>query len=179
MIGQSASQDDCKAIPDQVRSIQAAVSYMQREVRDLIARLRPTRAAELGLEAALGDLVDFWKGRQPDVEFVSKLDGADDLVPEELRDVIYRVVQESVSNALRHAETKQLSVSVLATAEVVTVTVANRGNAKDSPSETPGLGLASMRERVQAAGGALRIDRADEGWTVKAEFTQAEKQAVA
>jgi two-component system sensor histidine kinase UhpB len=179
MIGQCASQGDTKAIPDQVRSIQAAVSYMQREVRDLIARLRPTRAAELGLEAAVGDLIDFWRGRQPDVDFVSKLDAADDLVPEALRDVIYRIVQESVANGLRHADTKQLSVSVLATAEAVTVTVANRGNAKVSVSETPGLGLASMRERVQAAGGALRIDRAEEGWTVEAEFAQPDKRAVA
>jgi len=176
IIGQSASEGDTKAISDQVRSIQAAVSYMQREVRDLIARLRPTRAAELGLEAAVGDLVDFWKGRQPDVEFVSKLDGADDLVPDALRDVIYRVVQESVANALRHADTRQLSVSVLANAEAVTVTVANRGNAKASASETPGLGLASMRERVHAAGGSLRIDRADEGWTVEAEFGKGEKK---
>jgi signal transduction histidine kinase len=86
---------------------------MQRQVRDLIARLRPTRVAELGLEAAISDLVDFCQTRQPNVEVVSELDGADILVPEFLRDVIYRVVQKSVANALRHAETKQLSIAVV------------------------------------------------------------------
>lgn len=179
MIGQSASHGDTKAIPDQVRSIQAAVSYMQREVRDLIARLRPTRAAELGLEAAIGDLVTFWQGRQPDVEFILNLDDADRHVPEELRDVIYRVVQESLANALRHADTKQLSISVLGTAQSVTAVVANRGKPNASISETPGLGLASMRERVHAAGGSLHIDRADEGWTVTAEFGKADQEVVA
>ncbi|HVU31636.1 MAG TPA: histidine kinase [Sphingomicrobium sp.] len=179
MIGQSARNGETSAILDQVRSIQSAVSHMQREVRELIARLRPTRAAELGLEAAVGDLVNFWKGRQPDVQFVSNLEGADNLVPEPLRDVIYRVIQESVANALRHAETRQLSVSVDATAEVVRVTVSNRGSVKVSASGTPGLGLASMRERVQRAGGSLRIERSDEGWTVNAEFRQAETRAIA
>ena len=94
MIGRCASQGETEPILDQVRSIQSAVSYMQRQVRDLIARLRPTRAAELGLQAAIGDLVTFWQARQPDVEFVSELEGADVYVPEPLRDVIYRVVQE-------------------------------------------------------------------------------------
>lgn len=179
MIGQSASQGDTKAIPDQVRSIQSAVSYMQREVRDLIARLRPTRAAELGLEAAIGDLVAFWQGRQPDVKFVSKLEGADGYVPEDLRDVIYRVVQESMANALRHAETDMLSITAFSTPKAITVSVANRGALKAPISETPGLGLASMRERVQAARGSLRIDRVDEGWTVTAEFAKADEEVVA
>ena len=167
MIGQMHKQGETQAIPDQVRSIQSAVSYMQRQVRELIARLRPTRAAELGLEAAIGDLVTFWQARQPEVEFVSELDGADTYVPEPLRDVIYRVVQEFVANALRHAQTTRLSIAVTRTSD--------RGYCHRSeprrvrnrrPTDLPGLGLVSMRERVQAAGGSLayrpsepRLDR--------------------
>lgn len=177
MIGRAIGTGETGPIQDQVRSIQSAVSYMQRQVRDLIARLRPTRAAELGLEAAIGDLVIFWQARQPDVEFKSDLDGADAQVPEGLRDVIYRVVQESVANALRHADTKQLSIAVASTGEGVVASVANRGEARPTSSEHPGLGLASMRERVQAAGGALNIDRASHGWTVVARFGTSKEQA--
>ena len=176
MIGQFVNSGETRLIPDQVRSIQAAVSYMQRQVRDLIARLRPTRAAELGLEAAISDLVGFWQIRQPDVEFVSELDGADSYVPELLRDVIYRVVQESVANALRHAETKQLSIAVVRTSEGIAVRVANLGALKQATPELPGLGLASMRERVHAAGGLLHVERGSQGWTVAARFGPAEKQ---
>lgn len=179
MIGRSLDQGDTKPIPDQVRSIQSAVSYMQRQVRDLIARLRPTRAAELGLEAAIGDLVTFWQGRQPDVEFVSELDGAETDIPEPLRDVIYRVVQETVANALKHAETEQVAIKVARTKGAVTVSVANRGAAKAQPPEVAGLGLASMRERVQAAGGHFSIDRSSRGWTVAARFEDACRQMVA
>ena len=179
MIARSARQGDTKTIPEQVRSIQTAISHVQRQVRELIARLRPTRAAELGLEAAVADLVTFWQARQPNLEFVTELDGADSAVPESLRDVIYRVVQESVANALRHAETKELSIVMTRAGESVAITVGNRGAPKQAKSDLPGLGLASMRERVHAAGGELRIGRANEGWNITAKFNTALENAPA
>ena len=179
MIRRHMSQGETKPVLDQVHSIQSAVSYMQRQVRDLISRLRPTRAAELGLEAAIGDLVGFWQGRQPDIEFVSVLDEADTYVSEPLRDVIYRVVQESVANALKHAETKQVAIEVSRTSKGIAVLVANRGTAKPAAAELPGLGLATMRERVHAAGGQLSIDRGSRGWTVVARFGPAVEKMVA
>jgi two-component system sensor histidine kinase UhpB len=179
MIGQGLNDGHPDLVRDQVRSIQAAVSYMQRQVRDLIARLRPTRAAELGLEAAIGDLVSFWQKRQPEVEFATELDGAGRHVPEPLRDVIYRVVQESVANALRHAETKRLSIAVVCASDGIALTIKNRGPPRTAASELPGLGLVSMRERVHAAGGTLCIDRSYAGWTVSAKFGRSAKQMVA
>jgi signal transduction histidine kinase len=100
-------------------------------------------------------------------------------VPELLRDVIYRVVQESIANALRHAETTQLSIKIARTDNEITVSVTNRGTPKPTTTALPGLGLASMRERVHAAGGQLTIDRASEGWTVNARFRAAAEQMVA
>jgi two-component system sensor histidine kinase UhpB len=179
MIARSAGKGETQTIPDQVRSIQNAISHMQRQVRELIARLRPTRVAELGLEAAIADLVTFWQARQPDLQFLTELDGADSEVPEPLRDVIYRVVQESVANALRHAETKRLSIVVTRASKSVAVAVENRGASKRATSELPGLGLASMRERVHAAGGELSIDRASGGWTIVARFDISAEQMVA
>jgi two-component system sensor histidine kinase UhpB len=175
MIERCLNEGDTQPILDQVHSIKSAVNYMQRQVRDLIARLRPTRAAELGLEAAINDLVVFWQGRQPEVEFLIEVDRADTHVPEPLRDVIYRVVQESVANAVRHAETTQLSIKVGGTAGDIVVSVTNRGTPKPAATEQAGLGLASMRERVQAVGGQLTIDRTDQGWTVMARFRAVEQ----
>jgi two-component system sensor histidine kinase UhpB len=179
MIGRAAAKGDTATIPDQLRSIQSAISHVQRQVRDLIARLRPTRAAELGLQAAIADLVAFWQARQPDLQFVTKLEDAGANVPEPLRDVIYRVVQESVANALRHAETRQLSIAVAVTDERIAVIVGNRGAARPARSELPGLGLVSMRERVHAAGGELHIERGNEGWTIAAQFERALEPMVA
>lgn len=170
MISRSLASANVRAVPEQVRSIQSAVSFMQRQVRELIGRLRPTRAAELGLEAAIGDLVTFWQSRQPQVTFTTDLAGADDFTSEPLHDVIYRVVQEAVANALRHADTTELLIAVRAGGTGVIVEVANRGVGKDRPQDLPGLGLISMRERVHAAGGILQIERGDRGWTITVRF---------
>ena len=179
LIGRSFASGNAHQIPDQVRSIQSAVSYMQRQVRELIARLRPTRAAELGLEAAIGDLIAFWQARQPEVEFVADLNRADADVPEPLRDVIYRLVQEAVANALRHADTDRVAIAVRTSNQEVVASVANHGATKPAKGEIPGLGLASMRERVQTAGGTLSINRGDNGWKITARFEQAAKRLVA
>lgn len=170
MIGRSVAEGRIHVIPEQVRAIQSAVSYMQCEVRDLIARLRPTRAAELGLEAALGDLVTFWQARQPRVTFATELDSVDRFVPEPLRDVIYRVVQEAVANALRHAETTRVVIAVTPAVGGAAVKVVNRGTPRAEQQEAPGLGLISMRERVHEAGGVLRVQQTGEGWTIMARF---------
>jgi two-component system sensor histidine kinase UhpB len=180
MIGQCLKEGKPDLVREQLRSIQSAVSYMQRQVRDLIARLRPTRAAELGLEAAIGDLVSFWHKRQPDVEFVAELAGADAYVPERLRDAIYRIIQESVANALRHAETRQLSIAIAQASDAIAVTVTNRGPSKAAAApQVPGLGLVSMRERVHEAGGSLHINRNQQCWTVAAKFAPVQAQMVA
>jgi two-component system, NarL family, sensor histidine kinase UhpB len=178
MIGRGLD-GDTRLVREHLRSIHTAVSYMQRQVRDLIARLRPTRAAELGLEAAFGDLVAFWQSRQPEVVFTTAVEGADSFVPEPLRDVIYRVVQESVANALRHAETRELLIGVFSRGGGVAVKVANVGAARQAVQGTPGLGLFSMRERVHAAGGVLQIERAPQGWTVSARFGLLTEEAAA
>lgn len=170
MIGQCVSRGEMAPVQSHLQSIQSAVSYVQRQVRDLIASLRPTRAAELGLEAAVEDLIRFWQTRQPEVRFEAAVEHADLEVPEPLRDVVYRVVQEAVANALRHADTKQLSIHVATKRAAIVAGVTNRGQPKSVISKHPGLGLMSMRERVHAAGGELNIDRGDEGWTVLATF---------
>jgi signal transduction histidine kinase len=100
-------------------------------------------------------------------------------VPEPLRDVIYRVVQESVANALRHAETKRISIAVVSASDGITVGIINRGSSRAAAAGVTGLGLVSMRERVHAAGGSLCIDRASEGWTVSAKFGRSTEQMVA
>lgn len=172
MIDRSLRQNTVPLISEHVRSIQNAVSHTQREVRDLISRLRPTRAAELGFEAALRDLIAFWQARQPQVAFVAELLGADAFVAEPIGDVIHRLVQEGVANALKHADTTRLTIRVRPIDDDVEVLVANEGTTRKLAATTPGLGLISMRERVQAAGGSLRIEQGSEGWLILARFTQ-------
>jgi signal transduction histidine kinase len=73
---------------------------------------------------------------------------------------VYRVVQEAVNNAVKHAGAEDVSVSVTEADGVVTVRVRDEGHGFD-PAERPGgYGLIGMRERVESLGGALVIESA-------------------
>lgn len=157
-------------IPDQVRSIQAGVGHMQRLVREILTRLRPTRATEFGLNAALADLISFWQSRSPNVVFDMSLLQDEAILTETQKDTVYRVVQEGVNNAIRHAQPDQITVSVQIEAYQLLIEVGDDGEQRPTRAGT-GLGLIGMRERVRASGGILSIDRRDKregGWRIQA-----------
>ncbi len=82
--------------------IQAAIGHMQRLVRDILGRLRPTQLVELGLAGGDRDLIAFWRARRPEIAFETALAARRGRLPEPCRRPLYRLVQESLSNAVRH-----------------------------------------------------------------------------
>jgi two-component system sensor histidine kinase UhpB len=155
------------AIATHVRSIHEAVARMQRHVRVILGRLRPIQA--IGLQAAIERLANFWGSRRPDIGFDIAVAVEEDRVGNELRETIYRVVQESMSNAIRHGRPTRVSIVVDhephddgVRVEVsddgvgMTASVAvGRGSAR--------LGLVGMRERVMAMAGSLTITPGRDG----------------
>jgi two-component system sensor histidine kinase UhpB len=156
---------------ERVRAIQASASHMQRQVRDLLSRLRSPLAAELGLGAALEELIEFWRQRRPDVAFRLEARDAEEGVPEEVRTAAFRLVQEAVSNAIRHAGPSLVEVRLRIGADgELMVAVGDDGGAPASGPVRGGLGLIGMRERVDALGGALSYGprAGGPGWLVEA-----------
>jgi two-component system sensor histidine kinase UhpB len=86
------------AIAAHAQSIHEAVARMQRHVRVILGRLRPVQT--IGLQAAIERLVAFWHGRRPDISFEVAIVAEEDGLGSDVRETIYRVVQESVSNAM-------------------------------------------------------------------------------
>ena len=78
----------------------------------------------------------------------------------------YRIVQEALTNATRHAPGQPVVVQVAPTRDGTTVTVHNDGPAVPAP--TPGAGLLGMRERAESLGGHLTAGPTDGGWLVEA-----------
>ena len=158
MIAQLCDSGRHAAIPERVREIQGAVQYMQRQVRDLLGRLRPTQVTEFGLNAAIEDLVRFWATRQPDIAFDLTL--PEDEIPEATAEVAYRIVQEAVNNAVRHGKPGAIRILVASNGDgTLSVSVDDDGSpaASTDPAAATGsgLGLIGMRERVEAGGGSL------------------------
>jgi two-component system sensor histidine kinase UhpB len=169
LIGEGRTEEALR----QVESIQEAVGHTQRLVRDILARLRPTELIELGLKAAIDELVAFWSARQPGIAFCVDVPD-DEALPlaDDVRETVYRVIQEALNNAVRHGRPGRIEITVSrADAGDIVARVSDDGAPSGKP-EGVGFGLRGMRERVAAAKGRLTIDRgADRGWTVAARLT--------
>jgi two-component system sensor histidine kinase UhpB len=147
-------------------SVRESVIHIQRHVRNILRQLRPVTQLEFGLEAAVGDLIAFWTRRNPEILFERnvRLQSALERRHEE---AAYRIVQEAVSNAVRHASPKRVRVDIQSSAGQLTVMVQDDGGgAKDGAEDGLGVdrislghaGIAGMRERVLALKGRLDID---------------------
>jgi len=140
-----------------------------RAIRDLAMGLRPSMLDDLGLEAALE-----WQGREfsrhTGVPAIVQVNSALDELSESQRTCIYRVVQEALTNCARHANARNVLVSVCNEKNGVVVVVQDDG-VGFSPSLRGGLGLLGIQERVQALDGKLHISSAvGKGTTVKVEI---------
>lgn len=141
------------------------------EMRRLIADLRPAALDELGVGAALASLIDRITGAW-EIEVDLQVDlpdrPADRLVPE-LEDTIYRLVQESLNNAVRHGEAGRAIIEVIEQDGEISVRVTDDGSGFD-PNRPGGrgLGLVGMRERVGLSGGRVDIRSGPAGTTVNA-----------
>jgi two-component system sensor histidine kinase UhpB len=164
LIGEGDSGEALRPID----AIQQSVAHMQRLVRDILGRLRPSELIDLGLASAIGELVKFWRARHPGIAFEVRVAEDESLaLTEEARETLYRVVQEALANAVRHGRPARIDIQVrrLSGTEVAAV-IADDGTLTGA-AEGSGFGLIGMRERVAAAGGTLTIERGA-GWRVTA-----------
>ncbi len=156
-IEQAAAAGKHAAIPEHALAIREAVGHMQHHVRAMLKRLRLASPVEIGLAPALGNLVAFWKAHRPAVAFALEVAADEDTLDEATKAVIYRVVQEGLSNAVRHGQPGRIEVAVTPGENGgVIVRVSDDGIGMADVNE-PGFGLAGMRERAVALGGTLHV----------------------
>ncbi len=161
-----AGGDRSDDIPTHVSAIHDAVGRMQRHVRVILERLRPLRA--IGLATAIERLAAFWRSRRPDIGFAVTVAVEEDRIGDDLKETIYRIVQEAVSNAIQHGRPTRVEIAVAhAAADEIKVEViddgigmAAAGMSQRDPSQ---LGLVGMRERVMAMAGSLSINPGSDG----------------
>lgn len=129
--------------------------HLYAVVRDLIRELRPVALDELGLQAALEHYLDHCRQRLPGVDLVAQFEGDVDTLTEPLSLAIYRVIQEGVTNASRHANARHITVRVVrdTASPAVTVSVTDDGCGMDPDKPHAGLGLIGMRERIEMLNG--------------------------
>lgn len=157
-ITRHAEEGHVSRIPEHVRSIVDAVAHMQKRVRRMLSRLRSFEVEEASLAEAVGHLKQFWERRHPEIGFRVAIAPDCESFGDPVDQTIYHIVQECLSNAVRHGQPKTVVVSI-ARAEPddeVVIGIADDGRGMSEPRNL-GFGLVGMRERVEARGGRLTI----------------------
>jgi len=161
------TEEDMRAAATQLREL--VVATLQ-DVRRLAVELRPRALDDFGLVPALERLIGgFVESTGIDVQLEPQL--GDERLPGEVETTLYRLVQEALTNIVKHAAAKTVSILLVRRDGLVTAVIEDDGRGF-SPADTraDALGLAGMVERVSLLGGRLRVETAiGAGTTLAAE----------
>lgn len=148
------------------------VSTTYNIARQIIQRLRPEVIDALGLRGALEDMIETYNDFHPDCDFSLSIEGDVDDIGEEVRIAIFRIVQEALTNSVKHSEASHVQVMIqrLHTADthLVDILVQDNGKGMDAATNSSGIGILSMRERAVAVGGKVDINSTTKGTDVHA-----------
>lgn len=153
---------------DQLSYLKETTKQVELDVHSVSLELRPTLLDDQGLEPALSSFVREWSRRHAQrirVDFNSTgFQNDNQRLPADIEVAIYRVVQEALTNALRHSNATTVSIILEQDDSHVRVIVDDDGEGFDvekvmsGPIENRRLGLMGMQERIQLVNGEFKID---------------------
>jgi signal transduction histidine kinase len=135
-----------------------------QDVRRLAVELRPSVLDDFGLVAALENLTSsFTQQTGIQVDFGAAL--GERRVPGEVETALYRIVQESLTNVVKHARARRVSISLTRMEGSVKAVIEDDGQGFDPAAPDGGHGLIGMRERLALLGGRLQVESGPDGGT--------------
>jgi signal transduction histidine kinase len=170
-------RDDPDAAEEALRQAEGIGRAGLTEIRRSVAALRHETGTSLAPTPAAADVPVLVErtaaaGAAVSLTVTGELDAVEAIIGL----AVYRVVQESLANATRHAAGAPVQVAVAIRPDAVEVTVSNTGTGSES-SSAAGVGLVGMRERVEALGGSLEAGPTPAGWRVRAHIPRASSAA--
>jgi len=141
---------------------------LYEEARSIVRRLRPEVIDTLGLRDAVEEMVRHYDALQSQCRFEFQSEGSMFSLKGELAITAYRLIQEALSNVIKHsAATKAMvHVHLIEDEKLLRITVSDNGTGFDAGTIEPGIGLIGMRERVDGLGGQLEIHTSINAGTV-------------
>jgi two-component system sensor histidine kinase UhpB len=164
----SLSGDAPRNVEARVRDLLSIIEHLQMVNRSILNRLRPMALGHVPLRDMLSQLVSERARVNPDIAFSFSADELDRGYGDSADLTVYRCVQESLTNAIRHAQAKRVDVQIRETRDGVTAV--DRGSSAQLElsirddglgidlSMPPGFGMSGMQERVQALGGRYAVE---------------------
>lgn len=130
----------------------------------MIPRLRPSALDDLGLTEAVRDLVSATQLSHPGLAFDLHLDESIPALSEALQISAYRIVQEALTNVLRHAQASRVELRIEMDQDALVISIADNGRGSTEALERAGhYGIRGMRERAESLGGVIAFSRGGAG----------------
>jgi PAS domain S-box-containing protein len=152
-------------LQDVVEKIRDTIEEVRRTSMDL----RPSILDDLGLMATINWYCREFDAMFPAIELVKEVDAQEKQIRDELKVVIFRIMQEALHNITKHAAARRVEISLCMAGEGLTLRISDNGRGFVLDAEVlngPSLGLKSMRERAELMGGCFEL------WTAAGEGTQ-------
>jgi signal transduction histidine kinase len=159
-----------KAIPAARRAkgafedVMGLIEQLGEDIRNIASDLRPDTLDHLGLIPTLEWYIRNLSNRVPEIHVDLQVSGFKKQIPLETAVVLYRVIQEGMTNILKHAEAKNVKIVLTYSHPRIILTMRDDGKGFEkekalSPSQIgrSGIGLLGMKERVNALGGTISI----------------------
>jgi len=149
---------------DDLTALEGTLREVAGSLRNICSDLRPPVLAHFGLEKAVESVVRSFQLRNPEVSVRQELSLGPDELPEEIRLVAYRILQEALSNIEKHASARNARIELTRHGDEARLVVEDDGRGfrvtpRFSKLEERGhFGLSGMRQRVDSVGGMLHVD---------------------
>ncbi|WP_439358906.1 histidine kinase [Bradyrhizobium sp. DASA03007] len=138
-----------------------SVEALQQTNRRILDRLRPLYIEELGLATSVQTLLQNFRKQSPHIGLTATIDPHLNGIDGPLAQTVYRVIQEALTNVLRHAKAGNAHVQATAAGETLVIEISDDGGGFPA-GNVFGRGLTGMHERVRALSGSLSLLRADD-----------------
>lgn len=174
MLGLKAVEDSGgvkESVRHRLRQLQDLTNQLARDVHHLASNLRPTALDDLGLHTALSNYVEEWSERSKILADFHSNGLMKKRLPRQIETAVYRIVQEALTNVVKHAQAKHVSVIIEHRGNRVQAIVEDDGigfdaeNKMNATNEGRRLGLLGMRERVMLVNGDLNIESTPQSGT--------------
>lgn len=142
---------------EQMREISEAAMHALDEVREIIFDLRPQQLDRLGLTGAITDLLARATAVH-ELELAKELDDIDGLFAKEAENSIYRIMQESLNNVVRHAAATRVTVTLRRQPDGVSLAIKDNGRGFVVGAQQSSFGLRGISERARLLGGQVIIE---------------------
>lgn len=144
-----------KGVSQQLKTVEEMIQQSQLEMRALLLHLRPVALKGKSLQEGINQFLQELEERIP-IELTENIETFS--VEKGIEDQLFRVLQEALSNALRHAEPKIISITLIKRDHFIILRIHDDGKGFDLDEVQPGsYGLESMRERARDLGGSCKI----------------------